>query len=150
MALWPQTRITAKVIHGRRAAERTSTCPKRVHLAALCIFFCFPQLNCLGALRKELYEEQHPQMTHPSAVQVGRCRLSRSEGCGLAGGTLLLPIPPSLAVQPVVGQTGSALPVHPPAMPVLTLRSETFLWENPDLVEQCLWDSPGQRLVRTL
>lgn len=89
-------------------------------------------------------------MTHLSAVQVGRCRLSLSEGCGLAGGTMFLPVPPSLTVQPVVGQTGSALPVHPPAMPVLTRHSETFLWENPDLVEQCLWDSPGQRLVRTL
>lgn len=110
-ALRPQTRITAQGIRGLIAAERTRASPERVRLATLCIFFYFPELNRLNALRKELYEEQHPQTTHLSALRFGQYALSLSEGCGLAGGTMFLPIPLSQALR--CSQTGPALPVQP-------------------------------------
>lgn len=110
-ALRPQTRITAQGIRGLIAAERTRASPERVRLATLCIFFYFPELNRLNALRKELYEEQHPQTTHLSALRFGQYAPSLSEGCGLAGGTMFLPIPLSQALR--CSQTGPALPVQP-------------------------------------
>lgn len=45
---------------------------------------------------------------------------------------------------------GQRCQCSPPAKPVLTLHTETFPWENPDLVEPCLWESPGRRLMRRM
>ena len=76
--------------------------------------------------------------------------LSISEGCGLAGGTMSLPVPLSQALQCSLSwaRLGQCYQCSPSAKPVLTLHPETFLRENPDLLEQCLWERPGQRLMR--
>lgn len=78
--------------------------------------------------------------------------LTHSEGCGLAGGTMFLPVSLSQALQCSLwwARLGQFWQCSPPAEPALTLHSETFLWEKPDLVEQCLWGSFEQRLMRTL
>lgn len=76
-------------------------------------------------------------MTHLSALQVGQRMLSLSEGCGLAGGTMFLPVPLSQALQCSLwwARMGQCCQCSPPPKPVPTLDTETFLWENPDLVE---------------
>lgn len=89
-------------------------------------------------------------MTHWSALQVGQCTLTHSEGCGLAGVKMFLPVPLSQALQCSVwwARLGKCCQCSLPAKPVLTLHSETFLWEKPDLVEWCLCRSLEQRPMR--
>jgi len=80
---------------------------------------------------------------------MGQSVLSLTEGCGLAGGTIFLLVSLSHALRCSLwwARLGRCCQRSPPK-PVLGLLPKTFLWENPDLVEWCLWESPGERLVR--